>query len=400
MNHTFTDLVNLLETKGAADILKYASAPGVIPLSAGSPSQEAFPTAQLAEIAAAIFQEDPITALQYNATEGYPALRQFLPGWLKEKYGIGTENDALVLTTGAQQAVWLTAACLCTKGDTVLCEDPSFVGSLNCFRATGAELVGIPMEDDGIDTAALERAMETHSNVRLLYTIPNFQNPTGVTMSLEKRRRVYALAKAHQVTIIEDNPYGDLRYEGENLPAIKTLDTDGLVVYAGSFSKVVAPGLRVGYALADRSLAAAMSQVKLCDDVHTTMLSQMMCHRYLTQYDFEGHLRLLRSLYAKKYSFAKSCFQKHLAPHGVGLAPAQGGLFLWLTLPEDVPMGPFCTAAVRDHKVGVVPGTTFTVDPHSSIQGFRVNFSSPAEEAIEEGFARLEQCLLEFRKQA
>lgn len=396
MERTFSRLMNKLETKGAADILKYASVPGVIPLSAGSPSQEAFPTKELAEIAAAVFREEAVTALQYNPTEGYPPLRAFLPSWLKEKYGVGGQGDALVLTSGAQQVMHLAAACLVDEGDTVLCEDPSFVGSINAFRATGANVVGIPMEDDGIDTDALEQALETQPRVRLLYTIPNFQNPTGITMSLEKRRKVYELARRHGVTVLEDNPYGDLRYEGEDLPAIKTFDTEGVVIYAGSFSKVIAPGLRVGYALADKALAEMMGQIKLCDDVHTAALSQMLCYRYLTQYDFEAHLGELRRLYAQRCAFAKKCFAKHLAPYGVTCAPAQGGLFLWLTLPQSIPMKDFCTAAVRDHQVAVVPGTTFTVDPDSPIQGFRVNFSAPSYEALEEGFVRLEACLRTF----
>ena len=392
MNLAFTPLVTSLETKGAADILKYAGDPNVIPLSAGSPAKEAFPTAQLGEITGRILRDEPLTALQYGPTEGYGPLREHLTIWLKAAYGIGGPGDRVLVTAGAQQVMWLAALCLCGEGDVILCEDPSFIGSLNAFRGSRAQLVGIPMEADGLDADALEQALATHKNVKLLYTITSFQNPTGVTMSLEKRKRVYALAKQHGILILEDNPYGDLRYSGEHLPTLKSMDTEGIVIYAGSFSKVIAPGLRVGYAVADAALIQAMGQVKLCDDVHTAALSQMICHRFLTEYDFDAHLNSLRALYAKKCDFAKDCFTRHLAPYGITCAPTEGGLFLWLTLPEAVDMRAFCTAAVEEYGVGVVPGTTFAVNPQGLSHGFRINFSAPTAEAIQEGFQRLGRC--------
>ena len=175
------------------------------------------------------------------------------------------------------------------EGDTVICEAPSFIGSLNDFRSYRAKLVGIPMDGDGMNMEALEEALKTEKNVKFIYTIPNFQNPSGITMSLEKRRKLYALAKQYDAMILEDNPYGDLRYEGEALPTIKSMDEDGIVMYAGSFSKVISPGMRVAYAIGPKPVIQKMTVCKQGQDVHTAMWSQMLCYEFMTKYDFEAH---------------------------------------------------------------------------------------------------------------
>ena len=183
-------------------------------------------------------------ALQYGVTEGYTPLREHLRSYMKEKHNVGGGDDDILITSGAQQVMDLLTKTLLNEGDTVLCEAPSFIGSLNTFRSYRAKLVGIPMEEDGLDIRKLEEALNTEKNVKYLYTIPNFQNPSGITMSLEKRKKVYELCRDHNVIVLEDNPYGDLRFAGEDLPSIKSFDTEGVVVYAGSFSKVVSPGMR------------------------------------------------------------------------------------------------------------------------------------------------------------
>lgn len=282
MNYTFAEQVENLKPSAIREILKYSSDPSVIPFSAGNPAPEAFPTEAVREITARIMSEQPIDALQYSLTEGYPALREHLSGYMKKKHNVGRDFDTLLITSGAQQVMGLAVKALCNKGDVVLCEAPSFIGSLNAFRSLGARLVGVPMDEDGINLEALENAMKTEKNIRFLYTIPNFQNPSGITMSLEKRKAVYALAKKYEVLILEDNPYGDLRYEGEYVPAIKSMDEDGLVLYAGSFSKVLSPGLRVGYAIGPAPVVQKMIVCKQGEDVHTSILAQMICHEFMT----------------------------------------------------------------------------------------------------------------------
>ncbi len=388
MNYSFSDGLRDLAPSAIREILKYASVPGVVALSAGNPAPEAFPVKEIAAISEKLLRERPIDVLQYGATEGYQPLRDHLKGYLKSKYNIGCGDDEVLITSGAQQVMELVTKTVCNAGDTVIAESPSFIGSLNSFRALGVRLVGVPVEADGMDIDALEQALKTNQNVRFIYTIPNFQNPAGVTMSLEKRRRLYALAKAYGVLIVEDNPYGDLRFAGEDVPSIKSMDDDGVVVYAGSFSKVLSSGMRVGYALANKTLLAKMIVAKQGEDVHTTQWAQMVCHEFMTQYDFEAHLEYLRAVYKKKAELMMDLLDEHLVPAGITYNRPEGGLFIWCQLPEGVDMADFCTKAVKEHKVAVVPGSAFNVEGEH-LQTFRVNFSTPTDEAMREGVARL-----------
>ena len=220
----------------------------------------------------ALLTNRPIDALQYSITEGYVPLRNALKDYMKNKFNIGRDFDELIVTSGAQQVMDLATKSLVNEGDTVICEAPSFIGSLNSFRAYKARLCGIPLESDGMNLEALEKALKTEKNVRFIYTIPNFQNPSGVTTSLEKRHAIYELAKKYGVLILEDNPYGELRVSGEDVPAIKSFDEDGIVIYAGSFSKVLSPGMRIGWFVAPKEVAAKMIVCKQGSDVHTTPL--------------------------------------------------------------------------------------------------------------------------------
>lgn len=389
MTYAFADRVLNLKPSAIREILKYSSDPEVIPLAAGNPAPEAFPVAAVQEISARLLQDNPIACLQYSLTEGYPALRTRLLTYMKEKHAVGGDGDDILITSGAQQAMGLMAKAFCNEGDQVICEAPSFIGSLNSFRSLNAELVGVPMEEDGMDLAALEEALKTHQRAKFIYTIPNFQNPSGITMSLEKRKGLYALAKAYGVLILEDNPYGDLRYEGEAIPSIKSLDTDGLVVYVGSFSKVLSPGMRVGYAIAPKGLLQKLVVCKQGEDVHTNIWSQMVCEQFMASYDYEAHLKGLQDLYRAKARKMADLLDTHLVPHGITYHPIQGGLFMWCTLPDGVDMPDFCTRAVKEHKVAVVPGSAFLVDEAQPCQSFRVNFSTPTDRALEEGVARL-----------
>lgn len=389
MNYAFAERVQNLKPSAIREILKYSSDPDVVPFSAGNPAPEAFPVEAVQAITAEIFSKHPIDALQYSLTEGYPALRERLSTYMKEKYHVGGEDDVLLVTSGAQQVMDLAVKSLCNKNDIVLCEAPSFIGSLNAFRSLNAKLVGIPMENDGMDMNALEEALKTYDNVKFIYTIPNFQNPSGITMSLEKRKTLIALAKKYQVLILEDNPYGDLRFEGEYVPAIKSLDEDGLVLYAGSFSKVLSPGLRVGYAIGPAPLVQKMIVCKQGEDVHTSILAQMICERFMAEYDFEAHLKKLQGIYRERAQAMSRLIDTYMAPAGITYHPVQGGLFIWCTLPDGINMPEFCTRAVKERKVAVVPGSAFLVDESQPCQSFRVNFSTPTMEAMERGAKQL-----------
>src|SRR5574344_1483251 len=249
MNYTFSKNFESLKPSAIREIFKYAADPQVVSLSAGNPSPDAFPCKAIAEISSKILSENPISVLQYNVSEGYTPLRNFMKDYMSKKHNTGNDNDDILITTGAQQIMDLTSKALINEGDVIICEAPSFIGSLNTFRSYNAKLVGVSMDNDGMNMEALEKALIENKNTKLIYTIPNFQNPSGITMSLEKRKKMYELAKRYNVLILEDNPYGDLRYRGEDIPNIKSLDTEGIVIYAGSFSKVISPGMRIAYTI-------------------------------------------------------------------------------------------------------------------------------------------------------
>lgn len=394
MEYSFSDRVNSLKPSAIREIFKYAADPEVVSLSAGNPAPDAFPAKEIAEISADLLSRRPVDALQYGLTEGYAPLRDYLKKYMKDKYGIGSENDRLIITSGAQQVMDLAAKSLCNEGDVVICEAPSFIGSLNSFRSYNARLVGVPVESDGINTEILEEKLKTEKNVRFIYVIPNFQNPSGVTMSLEKRKKVYALAKKYGVMILEDNPYGELRYFGENVPAIKSLDTDGIVMYAGSFSKVISPGMRVGWCVAPNPVIQKMVVCKQGQDVHTNMWSQIVIHEYVTKYDFEEHLNYLRELYRKKARFMMDLLDEHLAPY-ITYDKIDGGLFIMCKLPDNINMLDFCKEAVK-RKVCVVPGNAFLTDETKECHTFRVNFSTPTDQQLEKGVKILGELIKEL----
>ena len=383
MEYTFSDRTNNLKPSAIREIFKYASDPSVVSLSAGNPSEDAFPVKELEEISARLFKEKPIELLQYSITEGYAPLRSYLLKYMKEKYNIGTENDDILITTGAQQIMDFATKSLVNEGDVIITEAPSFIGSLNTFRSYNARLVGVEVESDGMNMEKLEQALQSNNNVRFIYTIPNFQNPSGVTMSLEKRKKLYELAKKYSVLIVEDNPYGDLRYSGEFLPAIKTMDSENIVLYAGSFSKVVSPGMRVAYVIAPQQIIQKMTVCKQGSDVHTNIWSQMVCYEFMTKYDFEKHLENLRTIYRKKAQFCMDLLDKYCVPN-ITYDKIDGGLFIWCKLPHNVDMLDFCKKAI-ENKVCVVPGNAFLTDENQVSHGFRINFSTPTDEQLEKG---------------
>ena len=384
MDYRFSDKVLALKPNAIREILKSASDPGVISLSAGNPAPDAFPVDAIREISQRLLSENPIGVLQYGVSEGYTPLRDTLKAYLKEKHDIGTEDDELIIVSGAQQVMDIAAKTFLNEGDVLVCEAPSFVGALNTFRSYNAELVGVPVDPDGMNMEALEKVLDENPRAKMIYTITNFQNPSGVTMSLEKKKRLYELAKAHSCMIIEDNPYGDLRYYGENVPAIKSFDTDGIVIYSGSFSKVLSPGIRVGYMMANKKAMAKMIICKQGQDVHTTMWSQLLCYEFMTKYDFEGHLEYLRDLYRKKADLCMSLLDEYVVPNGITYNKIEGGLFIWCDLPEDVDMLDFCKK-LTERKVCVVPGNAFLTDSDMECHSFRINFSTPTDEDLTKG---------------
>lgn len=397
MTYNFSDKVLALKPNAIREILKSASDPGVISLSAGNPAPDAFPVDAIREISENLLKENPIGVLQYGISDGYTPLRETLKSYLKAELDVVKENDELIIVSGAQQVMDIAAKTFLNEKDVLICEAPSFVGALNTFRSYNVELQGITVEKDGMNMKELEEKLKAYPNTKLIYTIPNFQNPSGVTMSLEKRKKLYDLAKKYGVLIIEDNPYGDLRYSGENVPCIKSFDTEGIVIYSGSFSKVVAPGIRVGYMVANKAAMAKMIVCKQGQDVHTAMWSQMVCNEFMTKYDFKGHLRMLRDLYTNKANLCMDLLDEYAVPNGIRYNKIEGGLFIWCTLPKDVDMLAFCKA-LTERKVCVVPGNAFLTDSSIPCDSFRINFSTPTDEELKKGIKIIGEVAKEFIK--
>ncbi len=384
MDYKFSNKVSGLQASAIREILKFTSDPEVISFAAGNPAPEAFPKEKITEISAEIFSEDPILALQYSVTEGYTPLRNLLKEEMQKKGCFNPETDDLIITSGAQQANEFACKVLCNEGDTLICEAPSFIGSLNAFRSYNVALKGVELEQGGINLEKLEQTLKESGGQKLIYVIPNFQNPTGDTMTAEKRKAVYELACKYNALILEDNPYGDLRFDGEEIAPIKTMDKDGRVIYSGTFSKILAPGLRVGYACAPKEIIQKMVICKQVADVHSNIWAQVVCYKFMQQCDMDAHFASLREIYKRKCSLMLENMDKHFSKK-IKYTRPQGGLFIWCDLPEGSNMPEFCTKAVRDYKIAVVPGTAFMINESDKTTSFRLNFSTPTDEQIVKG---------------
>lgn len=386
MDYYFSKRISGLQPSAIREILKATQDPAIIPFAAGNPDAASFPIDEVKRISAEIFETAPVTALQYGVTEGYRPLIERLTKFVKDRYDIGKDFDSLIVTSGAQQVMDLATKALCDLGDTVICECPSFIGSLNCFRSYGCKLAGVPVEADGMNIEKLEEAIKNATNPRFIYTIPNFQNPSGATMSLQKRKAVYELAKKYGLLILEDNPYGDLRVSGEDIPSIKSFDEDGIVIYAGSFSKLLAPGIRVGYIVAPSPIIAKMTVGKQASDVHTPVFSQMLVDKWMEQNDVNAHIEKIREIYRRKLNLMCDLIDSELGDFVEYVRP-EGGLFVWCKLPDNVNMLEFVKDCIAN-KVAVVPGTAFMINDEET-NCFRMNFSTPSDEKIVEGMKLL-----------
>ncbi len=393
MQYTFSDRISNLHPSAIREILKNSD-PNVISLAAGNPAVESFPVAEMKEIADNIFDTASGIAFQYGITEGYPRLRQLVMKRQKEKYGIGNENDDIMIISGGTQAMDLSTKVLVNEGDTILSEDPAFVGALNTFRSYAAHLVGIPMEDDGMDIAALEKALKENKNVKMLYTIPSFHNPLGICTSLEKRKEIYRLCCEYGVMILEDNPYGELRFDGEDIPTLKSMDTEGIVIYTSSFSKVMSAGIRLGFVIAPKPVLDKMAVGKQAVDTHSNLFFQMLIADYMEKYDYDGHIQMIRDLYRHKSGLMLDEIRKGF-PESVKYTVPQGGLFLWCTLPEGADMLKFVQFA-KSKGVAIVPGIAFNVDESAPSRCFRLNYSTPTDEKLVAGTRILGEALHEF----
>ncbi len=392
----FSDKVKHLEASAIREIFKLLAKPGIISFAGGAPDPALFPKTQLSEIAADILKNQGEVALQYGITEGYAPLRE----WVRKRLvaqGVIEESENVIIVSGGQQGIDLATKSLINAGDGIVCEEPSFIGGLNSFRSYNAELFGVPVLDDGLDTERLEQLLSEHKNIKLLYTISTFQNPSGITISLEKRKKILELADKYDILIYEDNPYGELRFSGEEIPTLKSMDKSGRVIYFGSFSKILAPGMRLGFTSAPAPLLERMIICKQVSDVHTNVLSQMLAYEFVTKYDIDGHIKTLRAAYGKKCRLMMECMDEYF-PQGVKHTCPEGGLFIYCTMPEGTDSGKLMKKAL-EKGVAFVPGTACMIDDKATYSTFRMNYSTASEADIEKGIRLLGEAIAEHMEE-
>lgn len=389
MDYSFSRRMSTIKASAIREILKATSNPNIISFAGGNPSAQAFPKEAIEKISSDILKNEPISVLQYGITEGYSKLIEQASKFFNTHETVLSSNDRMIITSGSQQIMEFAAKCLCNEGDIVVSENPSFLGALNSFKSQGAKVVGVGYKDNQLDLEALEAVLASKPTPRFIYLIPNFQNPTGITMTLETRIKVLELARKYKVLILEDNPYGDLRFEGDRIPSIKSLDQDGYVIYAASLSKIIAPGMRVACCIAPTPIIEKFVVAKQASDVHSNLWAQRVMAEFIEKYDMEEHLESLQSIYRHKCQLMLEEMKKNFHPSLTYTIPT-GGMFIWVTLPSHIDMNEFVQEALKQ-KVAVVPGNAFLVDDTQECHCFRLNFSTPSDEQIIEGIKILGQ---------
>ncbi len=385
----YSILASKMKASAIREILKLVQNPEVISLAGGMPDPATFPTEELNEVVKQILVKNSACALQYSSTEGLTELREFILNWLdeaREKAGL----DNIMITSGSQQGLDLVSKVLLNPGDTLIVELPSYLAALNAFRSYGGEMVGIPMDDEGMQIDILEETLTKLKNdrkkVKFIYTISNFQNPAGVTMSLARRKKILEVAKKFEVLILEDNPYDKLRFEGEPIPSIYSLDNEGYVISLGTFSKILCPGLRLAWILGNKEIIEKLVIMKQATDLCTTVLNQLIAYEYCSQNDIDENIELNVGIYRRKRNAMLEALDKYF-PVEVTWTKPQGGFFVVATLPEYIDTGEMFKEAIEEN-VAYVPGGPFFADGKGQ-NTMRLSFCFPSVEDIDEGIKRL-----------
>ena len=390
MSRPFADRMDTLKASDIREILKVTQNPEMISFAGGLPAPELFPRDAIASLAAELLRSRGEVALQYSPTEGYPPLREKIAARMNAIWGTRLSPDEILITTGSQSGLDLTAKLFLDEGDAVLCESPTYLGATMAFNVFRPRWVEIPTDDDGMQPEALERALRSEKRVKLLYTVPNFQNPSGRTWSAERRRRLAALALRYNVPVIEDNPYGELCYDGTTPPCIQTLDEAGLVISLGTFSKIFCPGLRIGWIAAKRRYIDRYVILKQASDLHSSTLDQMLTAAYLEAHDIEKDLTVKRRVYGSRRDAMVEALEREM-PEGVRFTRPRGGLFLWVELPATVDSRILLDLCLKRNVAFVPGGAFFPVEERRNT--LRLNFSNMPEDRIREGIGRLAECL-------
>lgn len=398
-DHRFAQRTQNMSSSAIRELLKLTEQPDIISFGGGMPAPEVFPIEEFSEACQKVLRDYGAQALQYGPTEGFRPLREMIARHTL-RYGFEISPDNILITSGSQQALDLLGKILINRGDHILVESPTYLGALQAWNAYGAQYVTVPMDDHGMDTDTLENALR--SGPKFIYVLPNFQNPTGVTLSYERRVKLIELADRYGVPIVEDDPYGQLRYEGEHLPSVVVMDSQfrdncsvcyrGNVIYLSTFSKILAPGLRLAWVVAPPEVIRKLVQAKQGADLHTASFIQAVAFEVAKGGFIDRHVKHIREVYTERRDVMLAAMDGYFPP-GVEWTHPEGGLFLWGTLPESLSSAEVLKLAI-EQKVAFVPGAAFYPNGggHNTM---RLNFSNATPEKIQLGISRLGKAIKE-----
>lgn len=382
--------LDLLNSSDIGDLLKLIARPDIISFAGGLPAPELFPVEDLMQAGIAVMEEMGTVACQYSSAEGLPQLREKIVERMAVKNNIKATADQVLITSGSQQGLDFAARVFVDKGDVILVESPSYLGAINAFKACEPTFVEVPTDDGGMIMEDLDKILASTENVKMIYVIPDFQNPTGRTWSLERRTKFMEIVNKYEIPVIEDNPYGELRFENESMPALKSLDTKGLVVYLGTLSKIMVPGFRLGWVCAADEILEKFNTMKQGADLQTSTLTQMQANKYMDLYDLDAHVNKIREVYKHRRDVMMKAMKDYF-PKEAKFTYPDGGLFTWVELPSYINTKEMALQCL-EKKVAYVPGGSFF--PNGGKENyFRVNYSCMADEKIIEGVKALAEVI-------
>jgi len=389
----FAKRMDSLTVSDIREILKITANPEVISFAGGLPAPELFPIEEMKQVAITVLDEAGAEAFQYSTTEGFKPLREQIATRMQNKFNVLATYENIQIISGSQQGLDLSGKLFIDEGDVILCESPTYLAAISAFKAYSPRFIAVPTDDNGMIIESLEEIMENTPNIKLIYVIPDFQNPTGRTWSLERRKKFMTVINKYEIPVIEDNPYGELRYEGEMLPALKTFDAKGLVIFFSTFSKIFCPGLRIGWIVADKKFLEKYTLVKQGVDLHTSSISQREISKFIELYDLDANVKKINKVYKRRRDVMLEAMNSEF-PKNVKYTYPQGGLFLWVELPSHIKARELLLRCLKDN-VAFVPGDSFF--PNGGVENtLRLNYSNMSEERIVEGIKRLAKVIKEY----
>lgn len=376
---------NYVELSEIREILKVTENPEIISFAGGLPAPELFPVEELKRACEEVLSNQGEAALQYSTTEGYIPLRKAICDRMKN-LGINAQFDNIIITSGSQQGLDLSGKVFIDEDDVIICESPTYLAAIKAFKTFIPKFKEVPMDDDGMIMEDLEEVLKSNPNAKFIYTIPDFQNPTGRTMSLERRKRLIELANKYDIAVIEDNPYGEVRFAGEFIPPVKHFDTEGRVIYLSTFSKILCPGFRIGWICADQEVIKRYIPFKQSTDLHTDIFAQMVTARYIEMFNIDEHIKKIKETYRHRRELMIDCIKREF-PEDVKYTLPEGGLFVWVELPKYIKSKKVFERAL-ENNVAFVPGDSFFPNG-GCMNTLRLNYSNMPDERIIEGIRRL-----------